>query len=160
MATTGANYEIGAFSASATFTPAASSHTAGACNGAAGTFTLSPVPPTGALSRLPTLRWKSTGRPSRQRHGRCISITSRRRPRLPMMRHSICHPVTGQPISARLRFRRSLTSAPRFGSRRTASTRPQVLLGNTIFGYLVNGTTLTPQAVAHIVKIYGTVGPQ
>lgn len=30
------------------------------------------------------------------------------------------------------------------------------LSGTSLFGYLVNGTTLTPQAVAHVVTITGT----
>jgi hypothetical protein len=160
MATTGANYEIGSFSASATFTPAASSHTAPACIGAAGTFTLSPVPPTGALIRITDIEMEIDGA--------TIETTA-----WTLHLYNVTPPSAIADASAfdlvsgdRTAYLGSIAISQIVDLGSTlwieahGVNKTVKLLGNTIFGYLVNGTTLTPQAVAHIVKIYGTVGPQ
>jgi hypothetical protein len=160
MATTGANYEIGAFSASATFTPAASSHTAGDCNGAAGTFTLSPVPPSGAIIKITDIEMEIDGA--------TIETTA-----WTLHLYNVTPPSAiaddaafDLPSGDRTAYLGSIAISQIVDLGATlwieahSINKTCVLAGTKLFGYLVNGTTLTPQAVAHIVKIYGTVGPQ
>lgn len=140
-------------SASATFTPAAASHVAGDCNGAAAEFALGA--PSGSVfeidsvsmliagGTIETTAWAlhlySVTPPSALADDAAFDIPSGDRA-------SYLGFVT---IAQVVDYGASLwIEAHNIGKK-------VKLAGTSVFGYLVNGTTLTPQAVAHTVTLTG-----
>lgn len=151
-------YSTNAYSASATFTPAAASHVAGDANGTAGTFTLRDrfggAPPSGASVRITSATLEIDGA--------TIETTAWR-----------VHLFTVTPPSALADDAAFALAAADRASYVGYVDLSQVidigdtlyidmpnlnkqikLAGTSLFGYLVNGTTLTPQAAAHIVTLH------
>lgn len=145
------------FTGSATFTPAASSHTAGDVNGGAQEIVFSPAPPSGSRIRIVSA--------SLQINGATIETTAWR-----------LHLFSVTPPSALADLGDFLLAAADRASYlgyvdfaqvvdlgdtlyiETNNIQKQLLLaGTSVFGYLVNGTTLTPQAVAHVVKLQAVI---
>lgn len=155
-------YSAAAFMASATFTPAATSHTGGSagvigdCNGAAQQFSLSPAPLSGSVIMITDAELEIDGATAEATAWRVYlyNVT----------------PPSALADDAALTFdsgdRASylgyidLGTAVDHGNTQWVEThginKMLKLAGTTVFGYLVNLTTLTPQSVAHIVKLYGT----
>jgi hypothetical protein len=151
-------YSTQAYSAQATFTPAAASHTAGDSNGTAQEFKLLDRFG-GAIPAGSTIRITSA---SLQINGATIETTAWR-----------VHLFNVTPPSA-LADDAAFTLAS--GDRASYLGYVDIsqvvdigdtlymdmpnlnkqckLLGSSVFGYLVNGTTLTPQAQAHIVTLH------
>lgn len=140
-----------AFATSATFTPAAASHVAGDVNGGAQTFAIGA--PTGASMRIVSASLLIAGA--------TIETTA-----------WTLHLYSGTPPSAladdavfdvpagdRASYLGTVSFAQvvDLGSTLyidTNNIQKQIkLTGTSVFGYLVNGTTLTPQAVAHTVTL-------
>lgn len=153
-----ANYNTEAFSASATFTPAASSHTAGDCFGAAQEFVLRDrnggVPTSGSHLRLTSLTFtQATG----------TSVTSAWRLHL----YNVTPPsaiaddaawdIASGDRASYLGYV-DISQLVDMGSTlyidMPALTKQIKLSGTSVFGYLVNGTTLTAEAVAHTVTLH------
>ena len=145
-------YGVGV-SASATFTPAASSHAAGDCNGAAGTFAL------GALSGSVFMITDA----ELEIDGATAEATAWR-----LYLYNVTPPSATAddgawdlPSGDRASFLGyiDLGTAIDLGSTQWVENhgvnKTVKLSGTGVFGYLVNLTTLTPAAVAHIVKLYG-----
>lgn len=141
----------GAFSASATFTPAASAHTAPAVVGTAQAFALGAA--AGQRIRIISATLEIDGA--------TIETTT-----WTLYLYSVTPPsayadTTTWDLASgdRASFLGSIAFAQvvDLGSTlyiETSNIQKQlVLTGTGLFGYLVNGTTLTPQAVAHIVTI-------
>ena len=153
------NYSTNAYSASATFTPAAASHVAGDAHGAAAEFVfrdrLGGVPATGSHVTIVSA--------TLQINGGTIETTAWR-----------LHLYTVTPPSAYADDAAwDISNATDLTSYLGYVDLSQVLdfgttlyidmpnlnkrikmAGTSVFGYLVNGTTLTPQAVAHIVTLH------
>lgn len=140
------------YSASATFTPAASSHTAGDSNGTAGTFAL------GAISASRVMITSA----SLEIDGGTAEATAWR-----LYLFNVTPPSaladTGDFLLAsgdRASFLGyvDLGTAVDLGDTQWVETHvinKQIKLAGTgVFGYLVNLTTLTPAAVAHIVTLH------
>lgn len=139
--------------AEATFTPAASSHTAGYCNGAAGTFALSApsgcvfmitdadlyIDSANAMATAWRLHLYSVTPPSAIADGAAWDIASGDR-------------------ASYLGYV-DLGTAVDIGSTQAIQNaginRAIKLAGTSVFGYLVNLTTLTTEAVAHRVRLKG-----
>ena len=145
-------YGVGV-SASATFTPAATSHAAGDCNGAAGTFAL------GALSGSVFMITDA----ELEIDGATAEATAWR-----LYLYNVTPPSATAddgawdlPSGDRASFLGyiDLGTAIDLGSTQWVENhgvnKTIKLSGTGVFGYLVNLTTLTPAAVAHIVKLYG-----
>lgn len=140
------------FSASATFTPAASSHVANDCNGAAGTF---------ASMGLSGARIMITGA-SLEIDGATAESTAWR-----LYLYNVTPPSATAddgawdlPSGDRASFLGyvDLGTAIDLGSTQwvevSGINKQLKLAGTGLFGYLVNLTTLTPAAVAHIVTLH------
>lgn len=139
------------FSASATFTPAATSHTAGDCNGAAQEFALGA--PAGSTIRIVSANLRI--------NNATIETTAWR-----LHMFSVTPPSAVADDGAFLLASGDLASylgyidfaqVVDFGDTlfiETTNIQKQITLtGTSLFGYLVNGTTLTPGAVSHTVSI-------
>jgi uncharacterized protein (DUF2141 family) len=138
-------------SASATFTPAASSHTAIDCNGAAGTFAL------GAVSAGRVMITDA----SLEIDGATAEATAWR-----LYLYNVTPPSAyaddaawdlGSGDRASFLGYVDLGTAVDLGStqwvQQSGLNRSIKLAGTSVYGYLVNLTTLTPAAVAHIVTL-------
>lgn len=140
------------FTVSATFTPAASSHTAGSANGAAATFTT--ACPSGGRIKINSVTLEIDGA--------TIETTA-----WTLYLYNVTPPSATADAGAW-----DLPSGDRASFLGKIDIAQIVDLGSTlwieasnvgkqikcstanVFGYLVNGTTLTPQAVAHIVTLH------
>ena len=144
----------GGKSASATFTPAANSHTNGDCNGAAAEFAL--AAPSGCVFLITDA--------SLEIDGGTAEATS-----WTLHLYNVTPPSATAddgawdiPSGDRTAYLGSITlgTAVDKGSTQWVEThginKAVKLSGTSVFGYLVNETTLTPAAVAHIVRITGT----
>jgi hypothetical protein len=141
--------------ASATFTPAAASHVGGDCHGAAGTFALGA--PSGCVFRITDV--------SLRIDGGTIETTA-----WTLHLYNVTPPsaiaddaVFDLPSGDRSAYLGSIAiaqvvdlGATLYIKSSSANLSTVKLSGTSLFGYLVNGTTLTPQAVAHVVTITGT----
>lgn len=140
-------------SASATFTPAAASHVANDCNGAAAEFAL--AAPSGCRFMITDAELEIDG-------GTAEATAWR------LYLYNVTPPSATAddgawdlPSGDRASFLGyvDLGTAVDLGSTQWVQTtginKTVKLSGTSVFGYLVNLTTLTPAAVAHIVKIYG-----
>lgn len=145
---------FGGASASATFTPAANSHTAGDANGAAGTFAL--AAPSGCVFMITDA--------SLEIDGGTAEATAWR-----LYLYNVTPPSAyaddaawdlGSGDRASYLGYVDLGTALDLGSTQWVEThginKSIKLSGTGVFGYLVNLTTLTPANVAHIVTITGT----
>lgn len=143
------------FSASVTFTPAASSHVANDCNGAAGQFSFSPAPVSGSCVMITDAELEIDG-------GTAEATAWR------LYLYNVTPPSAiaddgawdlGSGDRASFLGYVDLGTAADMGSTQWVEThginKVVKLSGATVFGYLVNLTTLTPANVAHIVKLYG-----
>jgi hypothetical protein len=142
----------GGYSASATFTPAASSHVANDCNGAAGTF----------ASMGPSAGRVIINSASLEIDGGTAEATAWR-----LYLYDVTPPSATAddgawdlPSGDRASFLGyiDLGTAADLGSTQYCEvnglTKQVKLAGTSLFGYLINLTTLTPAAVAHIVKLH------
>lgn len=153
-----ANYNTEAFSAAATFTPAAASHVAGDVNGVATEFVLRDrngnPPATGSHLRITSATLRI--------NGATIETTAWR-----LHLYSVTPPsayaddaawdiTNATDLTSYLGYV-DLSQVLDFGTTLyidMPNLNKQIkLAGTSVFGYLVNGTTLTPQAVAHIVTL-------
>ena len=141
--------------ASATFTPAASSHVGGDCHGAAGTFALGA--PAGCVFRITDI--------SLRIDGGTIETTA-----WTLHLYNVTPPSAiaddaafDLPSGDRASYLGSI-SIPQvvdlgatlyIKSSNDSTLGTFKLAGTSLFGYLTNVTTLTPQAVAHVVTITG-----
>lgn len=154
---TKATIEGQGFKGSATFTPAASSHTAGDCNGAAADLSLSPAPPSGSVVMITDAEFEIDG-------GTAEATAWR------LYLYNVTPPSATADDGAwdlasgdRTSFLGyvELGTAVDLGATQWVEAhginKAIKLSGTTVFGYLVNLTTLTPANVAHIVKLYGVV---
>lgn len=145
------------FKGSAAFTPAASSHTAGDCNGAASDLSLSPAPVSGSVVMITDAELEIDG-------GTAEATAWR------LYLYNVTPPSATAddgawdlPSGDRTAFLGyiDLGTAVDLGSTQWVEThgvnKTVKLSGTTVFGYLINLTTLTPAAVAHTVKLYGVV---
>ena len=146
----------GGISASGTFTPAASSHTAGDVNGAAATFDLN-APPSSVFEIQSVSLMIETG---------TIETTA-----WTLHLYSVTPPsaladdsVWDIPSGDRASYLGSLAiaqvvdvGATLYIEAHNYNKRVQLAASGDLFGYLVNGTTLTTQAVAHTIKLIGKV---
>lgn len=140
-------------SASATFTPAASGHTAPACNGAAGTFAL--AAPSGCTFKIMSATLEIDGATA--------EVTAWRLYLYNVTPPSATADASGWDLVSgdRASFLGyiDLGTAIDLGSTQwvenQAVEKVIKLSGTSVFGYLVNLTTLTPAAVAHIVTLIG-----
>jgi hypothetical protein len=153
------NYSTAAFSGSATFTPAAASHTAGDVNGGAQEFVLRDrqggIPEPGSHLRVVTA--------SLRIDGATIETTA-----WTLYLYSATpgsaiadDAAIDLPAGDRATFLGTVAIAQvvDLGATLFIEGNPGKLMklaaGSTsVFGYLVNGTTLTPQAVAHVVTLH------
>lgn len=145
------------YGAEATFTPAASSHTAGDANGVAGTF--SAIGPASAYTIITCAYMEIDGATAEATQWR-------------LYLYNVTPPSATAddgawdlPSGDRTAYLGyvDLGTAIDLGSTQwveTCGINKQVLLAasGNLFGYLVNATTLTPAAVAHIVKLR-TIAP-
>lgn len=155
-------YSTAAFAASATFTPAASSHTGGSagvigdCNGATQTFTFSPAPVSGSVIMITDAELEIDGATAEATAWRLYlyNVT----PPSAIADDGAFAFDSGDRASALGYI--DLGTAVDHGNTQWVEThginKMVKLAGTTVFGYLVNLTTLTPQNVAHVVKLYGT----
>lgn len=140
------------YSASATFTPAASSHVAGDCNGAAAQFSF------GAVSASRIMITSA----SLEIDGGTAEATAWR-----LYLYNVTPPSATAddgawdlPSGDRASYLGyvDLGTAVDLGSTQWVETnginKQIALSGTSVFGYLVNLTTLTPAAVAHIVTLH------
>lgn len=143
----------GGKAASAVFTPAAASHTAGDVNGAAAEFAL--AAPSGCVFEIETV--------SLMIAGATIETTA-----WTLHLYSVTPPSAladdaafDIPAGDRASYLGlvAIAQVVDYGSTLYIETqnigKRVKLTGTSLFGYLVNGTTLTPQAVAHTVTIIG-----
>lgn len=148
---------LSSVSASASFTPAASSHTAGDANGAAGTFAF--AAPSGSRLMITTATLEIDG-------GTAEASAWR------LYLYNVTPPSAyaddaawDLPSGDRASFLGyvDLGTAVDLGSTQWvevgggAINKQIKLSGTGVFGYLVNLTTLTPAAVAHIVTLHAVV---
>ena len=151
---TGADDEPQGISATATFTPAASSHTAGDCVGAAAEFAL--VAPSGALFLITDAEIM-------------ISSATAQATSWRLELYSVMPPSAladdaqwDIPSGDRASYLGPIaigTASDRGATQYLKASSINVtvkLAGTSVFGYLVNETTLTTEAVAHLVRISGT----
>lgn len=153
------NYSTAAFSASATFTPAASSHVAGDSVGGAVEFVLRDrnggIPAVGSNLSIVSA--------TLQINGGTIETTAWR-----LHLYSVTPPSAyaddaawdisnATDLTSYLGYV-DLSQVLDFGTTLFIDmpnlNKRIKLAGTSVFGYLVNGTTLTTQAVAHIVTLY------
>jgi len=140
------------FSGSATFTPAATSHVANDCNGAAGTFANMGLSGKRIVIMSATL----------EIDGATAEATAWR-----LYLYNVTPPSATAddgawdlPSGDRASYLGyvDLGTAIDLGSTQWVEThginKPVTLAGTSLFGYLVNLTTLTPAAVAHIVTLH------
>ena len=141
-------------SASATFTPAASSHTAGDCNGAAAEFAFGA--PSACTFMITDAELEIDGGTAEATAWRLHLYTVT--PPSATADDGAWDLVSGD-RSSYLGYI-DLGTAIDVGSTQWVENhgvnKAVKLSGTSVFGYLVNLTTLTPAAVAHIVKLYGT----
>lgn len=144
----------GGLSASGSFTPAAASHTAGDVNGAAATFDLNA--PASCVFEIQSASLLIAGG--------TVETTA-----WTLHLYSVTPPsaladdaVFDIPAGDRASYLGfvSLAQVVDYGSSLYIEThnigkRVQLAASGDLFGYLVNGTTLTPQAVAHTVTLVG-----
>ncbi len=141
----------GSYSASATFTPAAASHTAGDSNGTAQEFAFGAI--SGSRIRIvsATLRINSATIETTAWRVHLFSVT----PPSALADDAPFTLASGD-LPSYLGYI-DLAQVVDFGDTlfiETTNIQKQIqLAGTSVFGYLVNGTTLTPAAVAHIVTI-------
>jgi len=154
-----ANYNTESFSASATFTPAAASHVAGDVNGVATEFVFRDrnggVPATGSHLRIVSA--------TLQINGGTIETTAWRLHLYTVTPPSAYADDAAWDISNATDLTSylgyvDLSQVLDFGTTlyidMPALNKQIKLAGTSVFGYLVNGTTLTPQAVAHILTLH------
>lgn len=145
------------FKGSATFTPAAASHLAGDCNGAAADFALLPTLPSGAVVMITDAEMEIDGGTAEATAWRLYlyNVT----PPSATADDGAWDLVSGDRASFLGYI--DIGTAVDLGSTQWVEThginKTLKLSGTTVFGYLVNLTTLTPANVAHIVKLYGVV---
>lgn len=152
------NYSTAAFSGSATFTPAAASHTAGDCNGVAQSFVLKDSQGGAPLAGSTILITSA----SLEIDGGTAEATAWR-----LYLYSVTPPsaladdaVFDLPSGDRASYLGyvDLGTAVDLGSTQWTETHginKQVrLTGSTFFGYLVNIATVTPAAVGHVVSLH------
>ncbi len=139
------------FAASATFTPAATSHTAGDSNGTAQEFAL--AAPTGATIRIVSANLRinsATAEASAWRlHMFSITPPSALADDAPFV-------LAAGDLASYLGYLDFIQAVDMGDTQFIETTNIQkqlTLAGSSVFGYLVNGTTVTPAAVAHIVSI-------
>lgn len=143
------------FKGSASFTPAANSHTAGDANGAAAEFVFSPAPPSGAEIMITDAELEIDG-------GTAEATAWR------LYLYGVTPPSAyaddaawDLPSGDRASYLGyiDLGTAVDLGSTQwvqTAGINKSIKLsGTSVFGYLVNLTTLTPAAVVHMVNLHG-----
>ncbi len=140
------------YRASATFTPAAASHTAGDVNGVAAEFALGATPNSAitivsatlliAGATVETTAWRlhmfSVTPPSALADDAAFLLASADR----------------ASYLGYLDFAQVIDLGDTLFVETTNIQKQLVLPGSSLFGYLVNGTTLAPQAAAHIVTIH------
>lgn len=141
----------GGFSASATFTPAATSHAAGDVNGGAQSFALGT--PSGRTVRIvsATLRINSATIETTAWRLHLFSIT----PPSALADDAAFLLPAGDLASylGYVDFAQIVDMGDTLYIETTNIQKQVTLTGTGLFGYLVNGTTLTPAAVAHIVTL-------
>ena len=153
-----ANYSTVGYSASVTYTPAAASHVAGDAHGAVGEFVLKDrmgaPPATGSHLKIVSA--------TLQINGGTIETTAWR-----LHLYSATPPsayaddaawdIATNDLTIYLGYV-DISQVLDFGTTLyidMPNLNKQIkLTGTSVFGYLVNGTTLTPQAVAHIVTLH------
>lgn len=139
--------------ASATFTPAASSHTAGDCNGAAGTFAL--AAPSASMFMITDVMLEIDGATA-EATGWILYLYNITPPSA-----TADDGAWDLPSGDRASFLGQVTIGTAIDKGSTqyvevhSVNKVVKLAGTSLFGYLVNDTTLTPAAVAHIVTITG-----
>lgn len=140
---------------SATFTPAAASHTAGDCNGAAADFTLGA--PSGCRFMITDATLSIAGATAEATAWRLYlyNVT----PPSAIADDGAFDFTVATDGAAFLGFIDLGTAADLGGGQYVQNNivnKVVKLTGTTVFGYLVNLTTLTPAAVAHTVTLIGT----
>jgi hypothetical protein len=142
-------------SASATFTPAASSHVANDCNGAAGTFALGAVSGSSFMITSATLEIDGATAEATAWTLHLYNVT----PPSALADDAAFDLPSGDRTAYLGSI--SLGTAVDLGSTQWIEVHginKQIKLSGTgVFGYLVNTITLTPAAVAHIVTLHGTM---
>jgi hypothetical protein len=137
--------------ASATFTPAANSHTANDCNGAAGTFALGAISASRVMILSAELLINSATAEATAWRLYLYDVT----PPSAIADDGAFDLGTGDQASF-LGYV-DLGTAVDLGTTQWVEThfvnKPVKLAGTGVFGYLVNLTTLTPAAVAHTVRL-------
>ena len=137
--------------ASATFTPAATSHVANDCNGAAGTFAFGAVSATSVIINSASLLINGATAEATAWRLYLYSIT----PPSAIADDGAWDLASGDQASFRGLV--DLGTAVDLGSTQyievNGLAKEVDLAGTGLFGYLVNLTTLTPAAVAHTVKL-------
>lgn len=140
------------YSASATFTPAASSHTAPACNGAAAAIAFGAISGGRLMITSAALEIDSATAEATAWRLYLYSVTPPS-----ALTDTTTHDVPSGDRASFLGYV-DLGTAVDLGSTQWVETNiinKQVKLAGTgLFGYLVNLTTLTPAAVAHIVTLH------
>lgn len=144
---------LGGCSAEATFTPAAASHTAGDCNGAAAEFAL--AAPSGCVFMVTDADFYIDGGTAEATAWR-LHLYNVTPPSA--LADDAAWDVPSGDRSAYLGYL-DLGTAVDLGStqgiQNPGVNRSVKLSGTSVFGYLVNLTTLTPAAVAHRVRLKG-----
>jgi hypothetical protein len=152
LATNGIRLLSQGVSASATFTPAAASHLANDCNGAAGTFALGAVSASRVMITGATLEIDGGTAEATAWRLYLYNVT----PPSATADDGAWDLVSGDRASYLGYI--DLGTAVDMGSTQwveTSGINKQIKLSGTgVFGYLVNLTTLTPAAVAHIVTLH------
>lgn len=147
---------VNAFTASATFTPANTSHTANDCVGAAAQFTFSPAPTSGSVIMITDAEMEIDGGTAEASAFRLYlyNVT----PPSATADDGAWDLVSGD-RTAFLGYI-DLGTPVDLGSTCWVEThginKMVKLSGTTVFAYMVNLTTVTTAAVAHIAKLYGT----
>lgn len=140
-----------AYRASATFTPAAASHTAGDVNGTAKEFALDAV--SASYIRIVSANLQINGATIETTAWRLhmFSVT----PPSALADDAAFTLASGDRASylGYLDFAQVVDLGDTLFIETTNIQKQIKLAGTSLFGYLVNGTTLTPAAVAHIVTI-------
>lgn len=140
-----------ALSASATFTPAATSHTAGDSNGTAGTFALGAR--SGSAVRIISANLAINGNAAETTAWRLhmFSVT----PPSALADDAAFTLASGDRASylGYIDFAQTADLGDTQFIETTNIQKQINLAGTGLFGYLVNGTTLTPAAVGHVVTI-------
>jgi hypothetical protein len=140
------------YSASATFTPAATSHTAGDCNGAAGTFAFAAVSASRIMITSAQLVIASATAEVTAWFLYLYSVTPPS-----AVADDAAHTLPSGDRASYLGKIALGTAVDEVDTQAidTDGINKQIKLAGTgVFGYLVNGTTLTPAAVAHTVTLH------